>query len=168
MSRALVRDSVPKRCHSNVPANGWLFPVPKNSEKASMIVHLVKFNRQHTKRPLSFSLPVVEDLALLNELHFLHGSQGAIAFSDGVGDYLCNPFLHTLHDLRMEAALGDPLPVCHVDLKNTFWSLRLLDDFKRLLELILTGLHSLSIASCLGGNTRPPSAKLSLGPFCND
>ena len=68
-ARALVRDGVLTRCPSNLPPNGWLFPVPKNSEKASMIVHLVQFNKQHANRPPSFTLPVVEDLAFLIELH---------------------------------------------------------------------------------------------------
>ena len=71
MARALVRDGILTRCPSNLPPNGWLFPVPKNSEKASMIVHLVQFNKQHANRPPSFTLSVVEDLAFLIELHYL-------------------------------------------------------------------------------------------------
>ena len=70
MARALVRDGVLAPCQAALPPNGWLFPVPKNSEKASMIVHLVEFNRQHSSKPPSFSLPVVEDLASLIQLHF--------------------------------------------------------------------------------------------------
>ena len=65
MARALVRDGVLAPCQAALPPNGWLFPVPKNSEKASMIVHVVEFNRQHSSKPPSFSLPVVEDLASL-------------------------------------------------------------------------------------------------------
>ena len=125
MARALVRDGILTRCPSNLPPNGWLFPVLKNSEKASMIVHLVQFNKQHANRPPSFTLPVVEDLAFLIELHYLRAGQGCLAFSEDVGRYLCDPFLRALDDLRLEAPEAPPLLACHVDLKNAFWSLRL-------------------------------------------
>ena len=131
MARALVRDGVLTRCPSNLPPNGWLFPVPKKSEKASMMVHLVQFNKQHANRPPSFTLPVVEDLAFLIELHYLRAGQGCLAFSEDVGRYLCDPFLRPLDDLRLEAPEGAPLLACHVDLKNAFWSLRLPHDFRQ-------------------------------------
>ena len=52
-------------CDPSLPPNGWLFPVRKNREKASVIVHLVNFNSQHQTKPASFTLPVVEDLGFL-------------------------------------------------------------------------------------------------------
>ena len=64
MARALVRDGVFKP-YEGGEANGYLFPVPKNASKASMIVHLVRFNKQHTCRPHSFCLRSEEDLAFL-------------------------------------------------------------------------------------------------------
>ena len=139
MARALVRDGVLTRCPSNLPPNGWLLPVPKNSEKASMIVHLVQFNKQHANRPPSFTLPVVEDLAFLIELHYLRAGQGCLAFSEEVGRYLCDPFLRALDDLRLEAPEGAPLLACHVDLKNAFWSLRLPDAFKQTFRVSIDG-----------------------------
>ena len=139
MARALVRDGVLTRCPSNLPPNGWLFPVPKNSEKASMIVHLVQFNKQHANRPPSFTLPVVEDLAFLIELHYLRAGQGCLAFSEEVGRYLCDPFLRALDDLRLEAPEGAPLLACHVDLKNAFWSSRLPEAFKQAFRVSIDG-----------------------------
>ena len=44
MARPLVRDGVLSPWEGGGGANGYLFPVPKNSTKASMILHLVKFN----------------------------------------------------------------------------------------------------------------------------
>ena len=47
-------------------ANGYLFPIPKNAVKASMIVRL---NKCHRFEPPRFSLPSVEDLAFLIQAH---------------------------------------------------------------------------------------------------
>ena len=131
MARALVRDGVLAPCQAALPPNGWLFPVPKNSEKASMIVHLVEFNRQHYSKPPSFSLPVVEHLASLIQLHFLHESRGFFDLPLGADAYLNDPFLRALRSLKPSASPGDELLACHVDLKNAFWSLRLPEEFRQ-------------------------------------
>ena len=68
MARALVRDGILKPCGGGGP-NGYPFPVPKNATKASMIVHLVRFNKQHQLKPHSFCLPSVEDFAFLVQVH---------------------------------------------------------------------------------------------------
>jgi hypothetical protein len=74
MARALVRDGVLRPCDVTAEGggtpNGYLFPVPKNETKASMIVHLVGFNKKHS-RPHSFCLPSVEDLSFLIQIHNL-------------------------------------------------------------------------------------------------
>ena len=77
---------------------------------------------------------------LLIELHYLRESSRVFALPGGGGcDYLSDPFLGALHNLRMEATQGDPLLACQVDLKNAFWSLRLPDDFKRNFRLSIDG-----------------------------
>ena len=66
----LVRDGVlSRREGGGGKPNGYMFPVPKNSTKASMIVHLVKSNKDHKHKPASFSLPSVEDLVFFIKLH---------------------------------------------------------------------------------------------------
>ena len=69
MVRALVRDGVLKPCGGGGGPNGYLFSVPKNATKASMIVHEFRFNKQHRSCPHSFCLPSVEDLAYLVQVH---------------------------------------------------------------------------------------------------
>ena len=72
MARALVRHGVVKACErrGGGGGDGYLFPMPKNASKASMLVHLVHFNKQqHTCRPHSFCLAFVEDLAILVQIH---------------------------------------------------------------------------------------------------
>ena len=54
MARALVQDGILSPCKGSGKPNGYLFPVPKNSTKASMIVHLVKFNKEHTHKTGQF------------------------------------------------------------------------------------------------------------------
>ena len=68
MARALVRHGVVKFFWGGVP-NGYLFPVPKNATKASTIVQLVLFSRQHRSKPHIFCLPSVEVLAFLVLVH---------------------------------------------------------------------------------------------------
>ena len=68
MARALVRNGILRKYSGPGSANGFLFRVPKNSEKASMIVHLVRFNKQHHFKPQSFLLPFVEDLSFLVQI----------------------------------------------------------------------------------------------------
>ena len=139
MARALVRDGVLAPCHTDLPPNGWLFPVPKNSEKASMIVHLVEFNRQHSSKPPSFSLPVVEDLASLIQLHFMHEWRGFFDLPPGADAYLNDPFLRALRSLKLSASPGDKLLACHVDLKNAFWSLLLPVEFRQTFRVSIDG-----------------------------
>ena len=130
MARALVRDGVLRPCGASLPANGWLFPVPKNHEKASMIVHLVKFNDEHTAKPASFTLPVVEDLAFLISVHHMSADSGLLTLAPALLQQLNDPFLQALDRLRLVAPPGAPLLACHVDLKNAFWSLRLPPQFQ--------------------------------------
>ena len=49
--------------------NAYLFPIPKNAVKASMIVHLVRLNKCHCFELPRFSLPSVEGLAFLIQAH---------------------------------------------------------------------------------------------------
>ena len=89
-----------------------------------MIGHLVKFNNAHSFRPTSFSLPTVEDLAFLIQVHIMshdHMSLGGGKYLN----FLSDPFLVALQDLRPSAGPGEELVVCHVDLTNAFWSLHL-------------------------------------------
>ena len=89
-----------------------------------MIVHLVRFNKEHAFRPTSFAVPTVEDLAFLIQVHSMLLPQLAL----GGGGYLKllpHPFLMALEDLKIEAGPGEELFACHVDLTNAFWSLRL-------------------------------------------
>ena len=79
MARALVRHGVLQPCDPSLPPNGWLFPVPKNRKKASMIVHLVNFNSQHKAKPASFTILVVEDLALLIFAHHMSAGWGHLS-----------------------------------------------------------------------------------------
>ena len=123
MARALVRDGVLSLWEGGGKPNGYLFPVPKNSSKASMIVHLVRFNKEHAFKPTSFNLPIVEDLAFLIQVHNMLLPE----LSLGGGDYLkflSDPFLMTLEDLKIAAGPREELFACHVDLTNAFWSLR--------------------------------------------
>ena len=72
MARALVRDRVLRQCAEGggpVGPNGYLFPIPKNAVKASMIVHLVRLNKCRLFGPPRFSLLSVEDLAFLMQAH---------------------------------------------------------------------------------------------------
>ena len=71
MARALVQDGVLSLWEGSGKLNGYLFLVPKNATRASMIIHLVKFNRQDTHKPASFSVPTMEDLAFLLQLHHM-------------------------------------------------------------------------------------------------
>ena len=65
--------------------NGYLFPVPKNSTKASMIVHMVKFNKAHSFKPTGFSLPTVEDLAFLIRVHSM--SHNHLSLGGGIFEF---------------------------------------------------------------------------------
>ena len=79
-----MRDGIPSPCEGSDKPNGYLFVVPKNSVNVSMIVHMVKFHKAHAHKPVSFSLPTVEDLAYLIEIHGMNlpelalGGRGAI------------------------------------------------------------------------------------------
>ena len=68
MARTLVRDGV---LHPFERGGGGLMDTPKHATKASMIVHLVHFDKQHTSRPLCFCPPSVEDLAFLVQIHHM-------------------------------------------------------------------------------------------------
>ena len=59
MARALVRDGVLRQFAEGegpLGPNGYLFPIPKNAVKASMIVHLVHLNKCHYFEPPGISL----------------------------------------------------------------------------------------------------------------
>ena len=87
-----------------------------------MTIHLLKFNKAHSFKPTSFSLPTVEDLAFLIQVHSMSHSH----LSLGGGEYLnflSNPFLGALEDLWLLAGPGEELVACHVDLTYAFCSL---------------------------------------------
>ena len=115
-----------------------MFPVPKNSTKASMIVHLVKFNKAHEHKPASFGLPSVEDLALMVQVHSLQLPRLALGDADYLR-FLSDPFLQSLEHLRVESEPGAPLVACHVDLTNAFWSLRLPDHLRGAFRVCVDG-----------------------------
>ena len=96
MARAMVRDGVLQPCDPSLPPNGWLFPVPKNREKASMIVHLVNFSSPHKAKPASFTLPVVEDLAFLISAHHMSAGSGHLSLPPPLVASLNDPFLRAL------------------------------------------------------------------------
>ena len=138
MARALVHDGVLSVWEGGGGANGYMFPVPKNSTKASMIVHLVKFNKAHEHKPASFGLPSVEDLALMVQVHSLQLPRLALGDVDYLR-FLSDPFLQSLECLRVESEPGAPLVACHVDLTNTFWSLRLPDHLRGAFRVCIDG-----------------------------
>ena len=108
--------------------NGYLFPIPKNEMKASMIVHLVHLNKCHRFEPARFSLPSVEDLAFVIQAH----SMGLPNLSLGTPclGHLDDPFLREIDNLRLLADPGLSLLACHIDLTNAFWSLILPEPYK--------------------------------------
>ena len=121
MARALVRDRVLRQCAEGggpVGPNGYLFPIPKNAVKASMIVHLVRLNKCQRFGPPRFSLLSVEDLAFLIQAH----SMGLPKLSLGTPclGHLNDPFLRELDGLRLLAELGAPLLACHIALPTLF------------------------------------------------
>ena len=100
-----------------------------------MIVHLVKFNKAHSFKPTNFSLPTVEDLAFLIQVH-------SMSLSLGGGEYLnflSDPFLVALEDLRLSAGPREDLVACHVDLTNAFWSLRLPEHLRGTFRVLIDG-----------------------------
>ena len=117
--------------------NGYLFPIPKNAVKASMIVHLVRLNKCHHFGPPRFSLPSVEDLAFLIQAH----SMGLPRLSPGshCPGHLNDPFLRELDSLRLLAEPGAPLLACHIDLTNAFWSLTLPEPYKNSFRVRIDG-----------------------------
>ena len=78
-------------------------------------------------------------LPCLIELHFLQSQSGVFGFPAGLGSYLCDPFVSALRELSLDDALGEPLLVCHVDLKNAFWSLRLAEEFRNPFRVSVDG-----------------------------
>ena len=120
MARALVRDGVLKTCEVG-GGNGYLFPVPKNASKASMIVHVVRFDKQHTCRPHNFCLPSVEDLAFLVQIYSMLPPKLSIGTT--YLPHLNDPFPRELDNLRVQASRDEELVACHIDLTNAFRSL---------------------------------------------
>ena len=103
MVRALIRDGILRKHSVSGGANGFLFPVPK----ASMIVHLVRFNKQHRYKPHSFLLPSIEDLSFLIHIHNM-GLQ-TLSWGRGFKDYFFDPFLVALDQQRLTADSNEPL-----------------------------------------------------------
>ena len=141
MARALVGDGVLRQCAGGgggpLGANGYLFPIPKNAVKTSMIVHLVRLNKCHRFEPPRFGLPSVEDLTFLIQAH----SMGLPNLSLG-SPCLCHlndPFLRELDSLRHLAQPGAPLLACHIDLTNAFWSLTLPEPFENSFRVRIDG-----------------------------
>ena len=103
-----------------------------------MIVHLVKFSKAHSFKRTSFSLPTVEDLAFLIQVH----SMSNIHLSLGGGEYLnflSDPFVVALEDLRLSAGPGEELVACHVDLTNAFSSLRFPEHLRGTFRVLIDG-----------------------------
>ena len=124
MAPAFVRDGVLKPRGGRGP-NRYLFPVPKNATKASMIVHLVLFNKLHQSKPHSFCLPYVEDLAFLVQVHSMLPPR--LSMSSAYMSYLNDPFSRELDGVRVQASVDEELVACHFDRRNAFWSLMLLE-----------------------------------------
>ena len=118
--------------------NGYLFPIPKNEMKASMIMQLVRLNKQHCFMPPRFSLPSVEDLAFLIQAHTMGLSQ--LSLGGPCLGHLSDPFLRELDDLRLLAVPGEPLLACHIDLTNAFWSLTLPEPYKNSFRAHIDGM----------------------------
>ena len=103
-----------------------------------MIVHLVKFNKAHSFKPTIVSLPTVEDLTFLIQVHSM--SHGHLSLGGGEYlNFLSDPFLVALEDLRLSAGPGEELVACHVDLTNAFWSLRLPEHLKGTFRVLIDG-----------------------------
>ena len=117
--------------------NGYLFPIPKNEVKVSMIVHLVCLNKWHRFEPPRFSLPSVEDLAFLVQAH----SMGLPNLSLGTPclGHLNDSFLRELDPLRLLADPGASPLACHIDLTNAFWSLTLPEPYKNSFRVRIDG-----------------------------
>ena len=117
--------------------NGYLFPIPKNEMKASMIVHLVHLNKCHRFEPARFSLPSVEDLAFVIQAH----SMGLPNLSLGTPclGHLDDPFLRELDNLRLLADRGLSLLAYHINLTNAFWSLTLPEPYKNSFRVRIDG-----------------------------
>ena len=123
MARALVRDGVLKPCERGGGPNGYLFLVPKNDSKASMIVHVVRFNKQHQSRLHSFCWLSVEDLAFLVQVHSMPPPPPRLSMGSAYMSHLNDPFLRELDNLRFQASAGEDLVACHIDPTNAFGSL---------------------------------------------
>ena len=86
-----------------------------------MIVHLVRFNRQHQSRPHNFCLPFVEDLAFLVQVHSMLPPR--LSMGSACMSHLNDPFLRELDNLRVQASTSEDLVACHIDPTSAFWSL---------------------------------------------
>ena len=117
--------------------NGYLFPIPKNAVKASMIVHLVRLNKCNQFCPPRFSLPSVEDLAFLIQAHSMGLSR--LSLGSHCVSHLNDPFLRELESLRLSAERGASLLACHIDLTNAFWSLTLPEPCKNSFRVRIDG-----------------------------
>ena len=102
-----------------------------------MIVHLVCLNKSHRFELPGFSLPSVEELAFLIQGH----SMGLPRLSLGSPclGHRKHPFLRELNSLRLLAEPGAPLPACHIDLTNAFWSLTLPQLFQNSFRVHIEG-----------------------------
>ena len=80
IAKALVRHGVLCK-HEEGGGGKYVFPIPKNESKASMTEHLVHFNKQQSKQPVGFHLPLVEDLAFLIQTNTMRLPNMALARS---------------------------------------------------------------------------------------
>ena len=95
--------------------NSYAFVIPKNARKCSLIMPLVSLNKATARKPRSFTLPTMEDMAIL-VTEFCGegggGSQGRIRLPPGCGQRLLvltpTPILPRLFPLPIGVLCAEP------------------------------------------------------------
>ena len=128
LARALVEQGVLRPCRADrLGANGSLFAIPKNSEKASCICNMVLFNKAQGGDSPPLRLPSVELVAFLQIVHCnIHMELVPAGCAGVVGDIVIF-LLHQMASLKADPPCVGEDPVlcaCHIDLSNCFWSFK--------------------------------------------